>query len=74
MTSHPHITEIEKLMIVRMNTRGYTVKDIACATGYGSSTIYRILAKHRDTGNVVTRNLPAGCKRKLSATDVQVYA
>ena len=74
MTSHPHINEIEKLMVVRMNSRGYTMKDIACVTGYGSSTLYRILANHRDTGDVVTRNLPVGCKRKLSATGVQVYA
>jgi len=39
--------------------------------GYGSSTIYRILAKYRDTGDVITCNLPVGRKRKLGATDVQ---
>lgn len=71
---HLYIHEAEKRMVVHMSSRGYNVKDIVGATGYGTSTIYRILAKHRDTGNVVTRNHPVGRKRKLGATDVQVRA
>ena len=73
MSSHHPINEAEKLLVVRMNSRGYNVKNIVDATGYGSSTVYRILAKHRDTGDVVTRKFPAGRKRKLGAADVQVH-
>ena len=58
MSCHPYIHEAEKRMMVSMNGRGYSAKDIADATGRADSTIYRMLAKHRNTGNVVMHNLP----------------
>jgi transposase len=72
MSCHPFIHEAEKSMMVCMNGRGYSAKDIATATGRADSTIYRILAKHRNTGSVVTHNLPIGRRRTLGIVDVQV--
>lgn len=70
--SHPYIHEAEKHTIVRMNQRRCSTQDIIDATGRAKTTVYRILAMHRATGDVVVRNLPLGRRRALSALDSQV--
>ena len=70
MSRPTYIHEAEKRMMVSMNGHGYSVKDIANATGCADLTIYRTLAKHCNIGSVMMHNLPIGCRRTLGMVDV----
>jgi transposase len=59
-------------VIVRLRESGLSAKEISSRLDRGESTVFRILALHRKTGDIIARNLACGRPRKLDMHSILV--